>query len=303
MKKRRHHYVWRKYLRAWAKNDSIWCLREGKTFNSNIMNVGQIKDFYKLKELSSKDIDFIYKVAIQPSPPHLQELNKNWINSFNLVFSMRKSIESKGINEAEINELLDAAIFNLEEDLHAGIEVEAIKYIDSILKEDIAFFKTEDGCMSFMHYICVQYMRTQKIRTNVIASVGDVSFVDTDKIWNVLSHILATNMAWSLYEDRASFNMVLLKNNTSIELITGDQPIINTHATGMNSTEAPEKLEFYYPISPKLAILITQEHSYGTANKVFLSADEAERYNESIVGQSHSQIYATSKDILNKYAN
>ena len=99
MKKRKHHYVWRYYLRAWANNDSIWCSREGKIFKSNLMNIGQIKDFYKLKELSSSDIEFIYKAAIEPSAPHLQELHKGLISSFNLVFNIRKSIENNEINE------------------------------------------------------------------------------------------------------------------------------------------------------------------------------------------------------------
>ena len=139
MRKRKHHYVWRNYLRAWSKKDIIWCLREGKVFNTNLMNIGQIKDFYKLKELSAKDIDFIYKVAIKSSNSYLQELNKGWITSFNLVFDLKKAIENSGINDEKINKKLDEAIFNLEEDLHSEIEGGAIKYIDSILNEDIEF--------------------------------------------------------------------------------------------------------------------------------------------------------------------
>ena len=302
MKKRRHHYVWRKYLRGWAKKDSIWCLRDGKAFKTNLMNIGQIKDFYKLKELSARDIDFIYKIAIKTSSPHLQELNKGWIASFNVVFDIKKLIENNNIENEEINKKLDEAIFNLEEDLHSVIEGEAIKYIDSILQEDINFFETDDDCMSFIHYLCVQYMRTEKIRTSVISSVGDVSFIDTDKIWNILSHILATNLAWSLYADRSSFDMILLKNTSDIELITGDQPIINTHATGIDSREPPEELEFYYPVSPTIAILYTKKISTGNQERI-LSSEEVEKYNQSIVIQSHSQIYSTSEEMVNKYAN
>lgn len=303
MKKRRHHYVWRHYLRAWAENDSIWCCRDGKNFKSNLMNIGQIKDFYKLKKLSAMDIEFIHKLAIEPSQHHLQELNKRWINSFDLVFQMKNLVESKGVNDPEINNLLDEAIYNFEEDLHSGIESDAIKYIESILNEDVGFYKTEQGCMNFTSYICIQYMRTQKIRTNVLANVSGMDFIDTDKIWNVLSHIFATNMAWSLYADRQSFNMVLLKNQTTEELITGDQPVINTHATGLVSTEAPVNIEFYYPVSPKLAILITEEDNYNCVNEITLSICEIEKYNQSMVEQSHSQIYATSEEVLNTYAN
>lgn len=89
MKKRRHHYVWRKYLRAWASNDSIWCCREGKIFRSNLMGVGQVRDFYRLKELSFHDIEAIRNLAIEPTKSHLKELNEGWIESFSAVFQKK----------------------------------------------------------------------------------------------------------------------------------------------------------------------------------------------------------------------
>ncbi|PZV15926.1 MAG: hypothetical protein DCF20_09180 [Pseudanabaena sp.] len=94
MKKKRHHYVWRDYLRAWSVNEFIWCYREGKIFNSNLMGVGQIKYFYKLKEMTVQDMEFIRMVAIEPCSPHLQELNEGWLNWFNYVFDLKKNIES-----------------------------------------------------------------------------------------------------------------------------------------------------------------------------------------------------------------
>ena len=79
MKKRHHHYVWRNYLRAWAADDAIWCFREGKVFKTNLMGVGQKRDFYKLKELTEADILFIKKVAIEPSKGKFRELNDGWL--------------------------------------------------------------------------------------------------------------------------------------------------------------------------------------------------------------------------------
>ncbi len=90
MKKRHHHYVWKKYLEPWTTNRQIWCLTNGGIFRTNPKNIGQARDFYKLKELSDEDIAFIFKLAIAPGPPLLQELKNNWIKSFNSIFQIRR---------------------------------------------------------------------------------------------------------------------------------------------------------------------------------------------------------------------
>lgn len=300
MKKRRHHYIWRKYLRAWSKNETLWCYMGGKIFKSNLMNIGQEKDFYKLKELSAREMEFIHKVAIEPTPTPLQELNKGWITAFNIVFKLRRALKQRGINDPKLKQLFDELIHNLEEDLHGKIESGAIGYIESILKEDINFYKTDKGYIDFTHFLCIQYMRTKKIKSNVLAKVRPIQSIDTEKIWNILSHILATNMGWNLYADRHSFRMFLLKNQSQKELITGDQPVINTFATGLLDAGPPQKLEFYYPISPKLAILIRESADNRGTNDIILKEDDVNKYNLMIIKQSHNQIYATSAEVLNK---
>jgi hypothetical protein len=60
-------------------------------------------------------------------------------------------------------------------------------------------------------------------------------------------------VADSLYRARNKYNIVLLDNETAIPFVTGDQPIINVHAT-FGSGVPPEKLELFYPLSPKRAM-------------------------------------------------
>ena len=40
-KKKKQHFVWRKYLRAWSENESIYCLMDGRIFKSGLM--GSVK--------------------------------------------------------------------------------------------------------------------------------------------------------------------------------------------------------------------------------------------------------------------
>lgn len=265
------------------------------------MNIGQKRDFYKLKELYSDDFAFIKKLAIDNAPKHLQKLHENLVKQFSIIFQLKNLVESKGVNDQNINDAIDIIIYNLEEDLHTGIEGTATKYIESILKEDISFYTTDKGCMDFIYYLCVQYMRTQKIKSSVVSAFSDINSIDISKIWNVLSHIFATNMGWSLYADRKVFKMILLKNESPIEFITGDQPVVNTFATEGSSLIPPEKLEFYYPISPALAILITDNVNHDGISRLILNEKDMLLYNKLIERNSHDQIYAASKSILEKY--
>jgi len=265
------------------------------------MNIGQEIDFYKLKELSKESIEFIRKLAIDPLPKPLQKLNKGWIDIFNLVFKIQEYTDKKGIKNQELDEMLDEYIHNLEEDLHTSIENSSVKFLEAILDENLSFYENDDDCMEFMHFICVQYMRTNNIKQKVIVATQQSKLIDIKDIWNVLTHIFATSMGWSLFSDRNSFRLVLLKNSTEVDFITGDQPIINTHVTRTKKFEPITELELYYPVSPKLAILMTKNDSLARGEKVELSVSEVEKYNDQIFKQSHSQIYAKSRSDLEKY--
>ena len=69
----------------------------------------------------------------------------------------------------------------------------------------------------------------------------------------------------------------------------------------MSINEAVENLEFYYPLSPHLAILLTQDGSYHKSEILSLSEQEVDRYNRAIIEKSHSQIYAASEEAIARY--
>ena len=300
MKKRKHHYVWRYYLNSWAKNNLIWCYRDGKIFNPNLMGVAQSRDFYKLNEMKYEDMKIIYDSYIKPLNPNLEKINKGWINLFNVVFLIRKFYEENNINTLESTALVNEYIHNLEEELHAKIEKNATKYIKLILKEDVEFYRTNEGCAIFSHYICIQYFRTQKMKSNFMRN-SEKFDIDIETTWNVLSHIFATNISYGLYINKETYRMVLLKNNTGIEFITSDHPVINTCAIGLSETTAPEELELYYPLSPELAILITNNIKIRNSNIIVPDKYQVENYNKIIVQESDSQIFASSKEALLPY--
>lgn len=302
MKKRKQHYVWRHYLSAWANhNDQIWCCRENSIFNTNLMNIGQERDFYKIKKLDYDDINFIRRIIQKNPNDHLQEVNMGWLKIFTSIFELEDSLNESKLDKESINSLIDVATNNLEEELHSIIEVSSIKYISSILDEDISFFNTGEGRSDFLYYLCVQYIRTNKIKVNILKNVDGMGKVNIDNTWNILSHVFATNMGWGLMSDK-SYNISLLKNESDIEFITGDQPVVNTFATGLLFGSPPEKLEFYYPVSPILAVMISKNYNDSSTKTVCLSKEKVTMYNQHIFEQSHSQVYASKSETLSQYS-
>lgn len=297
-KKRRHHYVWRKYLGAWSKDDFIWCLREGKIFKSNLMGVGQKRDFYKLKELSLADVNFIEKVAVAPSKGPLKELNKGWIDTFKVIEKFRDFAHKNGFNDPELEKTLDAFEHNFEEDLHGRIENKAITAIDSILMKDISFYDNDEDCINFAFYLCTQYMRTNRIQEGMKRNFSAVKEINIVNCWSVMRHIYSTNMASVLFTGRDRFRPILILNYSGTPFITGDQPVINTYAAGKMGTEAVDDLEFYYPVSPSIALLISEKEEYKTKNQLIITSDQASYYNKMIFQSSHEQLYSQEKEHL-----
>ena len=93
---------------------------------------------------------------------------------------------------------------------------------------------------------------------------------------------LSTNLGWSLYIERALWNAVILKTNRDI-VLTGDQPIINTYAAFGNEVTEHDHLEFYYPLSPRKALLLTKKRELQGVHSKVLSEAEVGEFNDAIV--------------------
>lgn len=298
MKKRKQHYVWRNYLRAWAVNDKLFCLRKGKIFFSDLMGLANERDFYRLNELSLAEIEFIKKLAIDGSPEILKRIHQNFINGFTQVYTLRNSLRQNNLSNDEIDEKIDELINNLEEDYHSKIEGSAVKYIEALIRKETHFFETEDGRIDFLYYLCNQYMRTKKMKNNVIQATNYQDKINVENIWNALKHIYATNISFSLNR-QPEFKLILLNNLTQLPFITGDQPVINTFAIDKDLTAQVDELELYYPISPTTGILIRKKYKVDSSYINDINDEqEIELYNSYIIKESHEQIYSNSEETL-----
>lgn len=90
-KVRKQHTVWKYYLRQWATNEQIFCLRNNTIFKTNLNNIANVRDFYRLKEPSANDMYFLKYMASKISSPTLKRIDERWIKSLTEIFKLKKN--------------------------------------------------------------------------------------------------------------------------------------------------------------------------------------------------------------------
>jgi hypothetical protein len=106
-------------------------------------------------------------------------------------------------------------------------------------------------------------MRTKRANQAIELCKADGS-ADISRIWNVIVPMAVTNIGADLFRDRKRRKLAFIRNLTSSAFITGDQPAINLKA---EHGRPPEHLSIYYPISPRIALIlgdVDEELSYRT---------------------------------------
>lgn len=298
MTKKRQHYVQRDYLNSWADHDQIFCMREDSIFKTNTTNVGCQTYFYKLNELTADDIQMIYTMVVEKSPPPLREIHSGTLLIFSFVHDFLKLNSAILEKHPELRTIAEQMIYETEEELHCAIENNANQCINLARSGDISFYDSDDESMKFLNFLCVQYLRTKKIRESVYASVGPTNKIRINVTWNALSHIFATNFAFALYNSRNEFNMVLLNNSSSIPFITSDQPVLNTFSFEFKPSSPTTDLELYYPISPSKAILLTKEIEYQSGDFFEIDSQAVQTYNQIVLDCSFEQVFSNKKELL-----
>jgi hypothetical protein len=259
-RKRRHHYVWQQYLRAWSLDGAVVCLREGAIFSTGTPVVAVETDFYQMKELNREEIAFIQSTYTQHPSPLLRKLNEGWLRAF-LGPTAIRDLKQAGasLSDRLARELRDAAS-NSQEDLHAAIERRGAPYLVQLSSGDLSFLRHYDDRATFLHFLCVQYFRTAKLRSDVAKALAGATTIRARNVWDPMCHILATSLTYGLLERWPSTLVELLRTDESAEFVTSDQPVINLHTVHQPEGTLVEKLCFHWPITPTLALRWDAEH-------------------------------------------
>lgn len=294
---RRQHTVWRHYLRAWAPDEQIWCAMKGKVFPSNLMGVGQERDFYRTQYVTADDLKLLQRMLIDPiKNPVVRELTGMWLEPLTRLQRMHAHLEAQGVQD--LDERLEPLYIEQEELLQGAIESNAIPLLAQLLASDRFCLESDEDYHHFMHYMMVQYFRTSRIKQNLIRSLDASAPGYVERTIGLLRHTMATVTAWNLIDRRATMRPYLLSNTSDVPLITGDQPVINTYAVYLPADEMPEKSEFYYPLSPTKALIVTEISSYTSGT---LTAASVAAFNKMMAHSAERQIFASEQSVLRPF--
>lgn len=197
----------------------------------------------------------------------------------------------------DLDDLIDTFRTNALEDYHAGIEASFLPLLESSLRRDISFYPDNRSCITLFHFLASQHMRTKGIKAKTIEILKQKNGLDVSRIWGIMSHMFATNIGMGVYLERTKRKLVLVENTTGQEFITGDQPLINLH----NDASPPVALSWYYPISPRLALFLTEVDESPAFSTASLTPAEVSGLNSRMVAESQSQVFAQSPASLEPY--
>jgi hypothetical protein len=305
-KKRRQHHVWQHYLRAWQNEHGlVWCRMDSRTFSSATIGLGQERDFYELKEMSDHDVWCIEQGIIRLLPQEMQELVRGWIPLFTDVFEFRRAWEASGRRDTEIERALEVAINRAEEDAHAQVEGDAARFLAMLRSGDDRCIRLDaDDSADLWFFLAMQYLRTRSTMQNVqsaleaIASLPRFRGFNAQASWGLLRWIFATTMGMSLNRHHRVMRVTFMDAPAGAELITGDQPIINTEAYGRAVGIEVASMKLYYPLSPTRGILFDLTGTEGETVRTSPSEMEVATFNHMIAEAADLQLYARDETTL-----
>jgi len=161
-----------------------------------------------------------------------------------------------------------------------------------------------DDSNLFFYFVAMQYLRTKAVAHSVASSVRGSKLARFEALfertWPLMRQIHAVDIAAGLFNTRNSYNLVFLDNESPVDFIAGDQPMINTHSVQRRGA-IPDKFELYYPLTPRRAMMWTQAFPGQQGARFRIGEAVVEHHNRRIAAASHEMIFATSGAALAPY--
>lgn len=222
----------------------------------------------------------------------------------------------------KIDLLIKEQIANTEEDFYSDYESDGIRYINDIISGDTDFYYAECAQDNeavagdkrqdyierdeFISFICIQYFRTigmRNILKNNIAGMIDMTRghdeykFDRDHIRpeSILPHMVwIMQAACSAALSRRNAKLQVIRNDTSLPFVTGDQPVINIKAEAID--KEPEEFVLYYPLSPHVAIMVNGSDK--RKERIIEKKSEVDELNHKMLEHAYEYIVSNNQGVL-----
>jgi len=312
-RKRRHHYVWQTYLKAWTHvpTGRLWCSRKGgRPFSSGTADIGLENDLYRHHELTDRDVEFLTAFA-GPTNQAIRKYTLGWIGYFQDLSEIRRRMVSLRRWDAKVQEFHDILKSNFEEDIQSGVEDYAHDILPELRRGEGAIFGDAAGerHLRWCVFLATQVTRTPRFRETLASTARMCPGVNEAAVIPVMRTMISWNMGYSLHLHRPLLKVEFLQADGA-EFITGDQPAFITGAAPRarkaevgalargDRAQSPQTQTIYYPLSPTLALLM--DFNAGSHSVVHRTASpgEVRNHNHMLARVAHEQVYAASERAL-----
>lgn len=292
--KLQHHHVWRHYLSPWGVDGQIWCLQDRRVYSTGTRRIAVEKRFYKLEDLTPAKVALV-RGLIRKGNGYARDSQEAFMDKLLSPFRRVQSSLLSQEDRDKVQKAVDDYASQVIEDYHTRIEGRAIPFLDDALNGDLRFYEDE-RCIPFLHFLATQYMRTKGIKERVLQDSKSILNIDSGGVWVVLSLIFAENLGASLYAERHQRKLALIRNDTAVPFVTGDQPAINIH--GERFGQPPGRLSIYYPISPRLALQLCEVDEQPMFPSQEVKRGDAAMLNQMMAAAAFRQVFAQTKQTL-----
>lgn len=294
--KKRQHYVWKDYLRAWAESNDLihtYFKQQKKTARPNLKNVAQEKFFYEAEEFTIEEQKELLEITSKLSSKSSLEACLGVLSVFFTYSEIKNQLVKNNIDLSE-NDIRFIQT-NLIEHVHMDFEAYGRRLINVKRLEDLAFLKKKKALLHTMIYLCIQYTRTKHMRNNFYNSTYPNKFSDP------ISIIFAINMANILTFDE-NLCFTILNNQSAVNYITGDQPVINL--VDINKNGSDKDFVLYYPIKPKIAIQFKlRQHKSTFEAKNIETTELVNELNSKIYQYADNLVFSDSEEQISRFVD
>jgi len=309
-RKKNQHTVPQFYLKEWVRSSAtqttLSCLQITKheIKPRNPQSISASKYFYELNDLIEEDIILLKKILrLKNLSPKLEKAEYERIENLNKLMQRKKLFKlakssptsDKNLNALKMftGEELDIQSKNLEENLYAKLETKAKPIIKELVSGESNFYDNLLKRSTFFYFIAMQFFRTKRQKDAILTAYKRQIKKDVEHIWIHLASIHASDLLMKLNY----LNMVLLVNNTETPFITSDNPVLVKEY--YENLYFPIESEVYYPVSPKVAIILTQEKQ--NLFKNYVSQQDVVHFNDLIAAIAFEEVYADNEEVLKGY--
>lgn len=293
---KRSHYVWKHYLKPWShivnKKDYIYCFMKstGNILNCCTANVAVKKKIYKLIPFNALEREYLKSLIDKSLPLEIKSILRKKIDLEYQILQLNSKAE-------KVDDRLISVVesFNLQagENIITNNENIGAKFLTELLNENLSFCLQDENIIEFYIFVMMQYFRTKQMYDK-LSQTGENKQVNFNHIFNQSIYIMSYNIANSLALN--DYKVVLLLNSTIQEFLTGDQPVVNTFVGDYNQLyNHVDEIEFYYPISPQIAILITRDNKYINGNSYHINLNDVDKLNQLIVKAGLTTIFGSTQ--------